>query len=278
VKVLEAAGLIALSETRTTRNYTEKFYSATAPAFVIEQVVRAQPGPNTPPLVFASHDFALAILADGDDSHPRAATTAITGSLDSLIAVRQGVADVAGCHLLDGPSGEFNVPYVRHLFPDRSVWVVTLAHREQGLIVRPGNPTGVREIGDLASGVRFANRNRGSGTRVWLDMALMEAHIPHESVSGYSRELATHSQAADAVASGIADVALGIHAAAQEAGLDFIPLFSERYDLVIPAELHGDCSLEPLLDRLHSRSFRASARALRGYDTAQTGREQLLAV
>lgn len=275
VKVLETAGLIVLSETRTTRNYTEKFYVAAAPAFVVEQTLRPDAAAGAPPLIFASSDFALALLASGDDAEHPAALTAVTGSLDSLIAVRQGLADVAGCHLLDEPSGDYNVPYVRHLFPDRPVAVVTLAHREQGLMVQEGNPLGLRGVEDLVDErVRFVNRNRGSGTRVWLDMTLHRARIPTERVRGYEDELVTHAQAAAAVERGQADVTLGIRAAADSAGLSFIPLFTERYDLVMPAERVDEPSLSRLLERLHGRAFRTGAGRLSGYDLSESGQER----
>lgn len=275
VKTLETAGLIVLSETRTTRNYTEKYYSAAAPAFVIEHSLRPDTAHGGPPLVFASSDFALALLTGGDDIEPPPALTAVTGSLDSLIAVRQGLADVAGCHLLDEPTGEYNVPYVRHLFPDQPVEVVTLAHREQGLIVAKGNPRGLADIEDMADPkVRIVNRNRGSGTRVWLDMALSQAGIPVDAVAGYGDEVLTHAAAAATVARGEADAALGIQAAAEEEGLGFVPLFTERYDLVIPAERMEHPGMNRLLEKLHGRAFLTSARKLIGYDTSETGRER----
>jgi putative molybdopterin biosynthesis protein len=278
VKTLEAAGLVSLVETRTVRNYTEKYYAATAPAFVVDVAVRPTAADGALPIIFASSDFALAILAGADDEDPRA-LTAVTGSLDSLIAVRQGLADIAGCHLLDAPSGEYNVPYVRHLFPDRSVIVTTLADREQGLIVAAGNPLALTRIADVAqSGVRFMNRNRGSGTRVWLDIALQRARIDHDAIAGYSREVDTHALAAAAVAQGSADVALGIRAAAEDAGVGFVPLFTERYDLVMPTEVHDSPAVAPLLDRLHGAVFRSRARQLSGYDTTRTGTERHIAV
>lgn len=275
VKVLEAADLVVLTETRTTRNYTEKFYAAAAPAFVVEQVVRPEIAEGSPPLVFASSDFALALLTSGDDVEPPPALTAVTGSLDSLIAVRQGLADVAGAHLLDGPTGEYNIPYVRHLFPDMPVAVITLAHREQGLIVAPGNPKGLTDVPDVADeNIRFVNRNRGSGTRVWLDMALQRTGIPHEAVNGYEIEMLTHASAARAIAEGHADAALGVRTAAEEEGLGFVPLFSERYDLVMPAERVDEPAMARLMERLHGRAFREGVRGLVGYDLSETGKER----
>jgi putative molybdopterin biosynthesis protein len=275
VKVLEAAGLISLVETRTVRNYTEKYYGATAPALMIERVVRPE-GPDAPVIVFASHDFAMGLLASEAEEGHRP-VIGVSGSLDNLIALRQGLADVAGCHLLDVPSGEYNLPYVRHLFPDRPVSVFTVAHREQGLITSPGNPRGLRDLGDIAgAGLRFVNRNRGSGTRLWLDVSLQREGIASGAVDGYDTEVETHSEAAAAVAEGRADVALGVRTAAESAGLGFVPLFRERYDIVVATDRLGEPEVSRLVERLQSRPFRRAAEQLRGYDTEETGTERLV--
>ncbi len=275
VKVLEAAGLISLVETRTVRNYTEKYYGAAAPALMIERVVRPE-GPDAPVVVFASHDFAMGLLASEAEEGHRP-VIGVSGSLDNLIALRQGLADVAGCHLLDVPSGEYNLPYVRHLFPDRPVSVFTVAHREQGLITAPGNPRGLTGVTDLpGSGLRFVNRNRGSGTRLWLDVSLQRAGIDADAVEGYDIEVETHSEAAEEVATGRADVALGVRAAAESEGLGFVPLFRERYDIVVATDRLGEPEVSLLVERLQSRPFRRAAEQLRGYDTDETGTERVV--
>ncbi len=273
VKVLEASGLATLVETRTVRNYTEKYYGASSPAFLLEQVLRAE-GADAPVVVFASHDFAMGLLASGAEEGHRP-VIGVSGSLDNLIALRQGLADVAGCHLLDVPSGEYNLPYVRHLFPDRPVSVFTVAHREQGLITAPGNPLGLRDVGDLARGeLRFVNRNRGSGTRLWLDVNLHREGIDPDVIDGWGTEVETHSEAASAVAGGSADVALGVQAAADTEGLGFVPLFRERYDLVVLRNRLDEPEVSRLLDRLQSRPFRREAAQLCGYDMDEAGTEQ----
>jgi putative molybdopterin biosynthesis protein len=272
VKVLEAAGLVALVETRTVRNYTEKYYAATAPAFTVERLLRVE-GPGAPVVVFASHDFAMGLLASTAEERHRP-VVGISGSLDNLVALRQGLADVAGCHLLDTPSGEYNIPYVRHLFPDRPVTVFTVAHREQGLVTPAGNPRGVRTLEDLAGGgLRLANRNRGSGTRLWLDAQLQHLGIEPSAITGYGSEVATHTEAAALVASGDADVALAVRAAADAEGLGFEPLFTERYDLVVPEDRIEDEEVARLLDRLQSTAFKRATGRLRGYDSGETGTE-----
>lgn len=275
VKVLESAGLVSLVETRTVRNYTEKYYGACAPAFVIDRVVRPE-GPGSPLVVFASHDFAMGLLAEGSAEGHRP-VMGVSGSLDNLIALRQGLADLAGCHLLDVPSGEYNVPHVRHLFPDRAVEVFTVAHREQGLITAPGNPLGLAGVGDLPTpGVRFVNRNRGSGTRLWLDAHLHMQSIEGFDIAGYDNEVETHTEAAAAVASGGADAALGVRAAAEAEELGFVPLFRERYDLIVPRDRLEEPEVSRLLGRLQSKGFKTETARISGYDTDETGNEHVV--
>lgn len=278
VKTLESAGLVALVEERTTRNYTEKFYRACAPAYTVNMLLRPEVGGERPLVALASSDFALELLADEVASETKM-VSAVAGSLDCLIGVRQGLADIAGCHLLDTDSGQYNLPYAKHLFPDRDVMVVTLAHREQGLIVAPNNPLGLSSVEDIAQmGVRFVNRNRGSGTRVWLDHQLSEMRIPPSAIAGFDFEVNTHTEAAHIVAAGGADVAVGVRAAADRASLGFVPLFSERYDLVMPTEVYRTQEAERVLDRLHKRAFRRAVDGITGYDSHATGQEFRVAV
>jgi putative molybdopterin biosynthesis protein len=147
---------------------------------------------------------------------------------------------------------------------------VTLAHRTQGLIVAPGNPLGIQSLADLArAGLRFINRNPGSGTRLWLDTELKRLGIPSESIEGYQQFAFTHNATARAVAAGQADAALGLQAASNRFNLGFIPLFNERYDLIFPREFSE--SLEILLDFVQSAKFRQVLTNLSGYQSASTG-------
>ncbi len=278
VKALEEVGLVQLSATTTTRNYTEKWYCATAAAFSVSMMVRPDAGDSPALLALVSHDLAVELLAS-DANDRRQLRAAVTGSLDALIGVRQGLADIAGCHLLDADTGQYNAPYARHLFPDRDMVLVTLAHREQGLIVAPGNPLGLTSVADLANDdVRFVNRNRGSGTRVWIDQALHAAGLHGGDISGYDRVVDTHTLAAAAVAAGAADVAVGIGAAARRLELGFVPLFRERYDLVMSDEVYRSDEAMRLLDRLHTREFKRSVSRISGYDSSAMGDEYRLAV
>lgn len=275
LKRLEAVGLVVLDREVQVRNFTEKYYRATAAAFEAHILLVADTGAKGPLTVLGSHDLALEALADRVNLTvgERAVIPVAIGSLDGLIAMRQGLADVVGCHLFDADADDFNVPYVRHLLPDRHVTVVTLAHREQGLIVAPGNPLGLRDVEDLAGeGVRFVNRNPGSGTRVWLDDRLRRVGIPPEAIAGFDTTVSTHSEVAGAVRGGSADVGLGIRAAAEQAGLGFSPLFRERFDLVIDTTRSTE-TVERLIDELTSPAFGVNVRRFGGYDTSETGHE-----
>jgi putative molybdopterin biosynthesis protein len=188
-----------------------------------------------------------------------------------LLTLRQNLCNFSGAHLLD-PGGEYNLPFIRHFFPDRPMQVITLAHREQGLMTVPGNPKAIHSLADLPrEDVTFINRNLGSGTRLWLDNRLLTEGIPTEGIRGYETTVNTHTASAKLVQTFKADVALGLRAAALQFGLDFIPLFHERYDLVFMQEQVD--SLVPLLDMIQTKAFRHSVDALTGYDTSHTGEQ-----
>ncbi len=267
---LEQAGLVELADTRTAAGVTEKFYRAKANAFLLQEMILPE-DPACPTVVFSgSHDLAIELLAHQLEKHLHIILLPV-GSLDGLVALRQGLGHLSGCHLLD-PSGEYNLPYVRHLFPDRPTTIVTLAEREQGLILPPGNPKNIRGLADLArADIVFINRNAGSGTRIWMDQQIRQLGIPPAAIRGFQRTAATHTECARLVQTGEADLALGLHAAAHQHCLDFIPLFHERYDIVIPEEQLETVS--PLLEMLQTRSFRRSVQGLSGYDTTHAGEQ-----
>jgi putative molybdopterin biosynthesis protein len=278
VQALEAAGLVRLVEERKTRNFTEKFYAASAAAFTVSLLIRPDERERRSLVALVSHDLAVELLASSDVTNVHL-MAAVAGSLDSLIGMRQGFADIAGCHLLDAESGEYNIPFVRHLLPDRDVMVVTLAHREQGLMVASGNPLGIKVLADVAERrARFANRNRGSGTRMWIDRYLAHAGIDGSSIPGFERTVDTHTEAAGLVAKGQADAALGIAAAADRYGLDFTPLFDERYDLIMPEHVYRTDEVGCLIDVLHTKAFRHAIAGIRGYDPRSMGDERRLAI
>ena len=225
--------------------------------------------------ISGSHDLALDLLVSQTRrSRPDLKLiSSNVGSLAGLIALERGEADVAGCHLLDEETGEYNVPFVRRILPGEDVVLVNLVHRQQGLMVARGNPKGIRGLEDLARpDVTIVNRQRGAGTRVLLDLRLRELRISPCEVRGYDHEVETHTAAAAAVASGAASTALGIRSAARAMDLDFVPVARERYDLAILASRHESQEVAPLLEALRSESFKAVAREMGGYDTSETGR------
>jgi putative molybdopterin biosynthesis protein len=226
-------------------------------------------------VAIGSHDLVLDLAA----SWLRAADPRITlassnvGSLGGLIAVRDGLCHLAGSHLLDPATGTYTLPYVDQVLAGQEVAVIRLVHRDQGLIVAPRNPLGLRGVSDLAvPGLRYVNRQRGAGTRALLDHQLSQLGIGQDAISGYAREEHTHLAVAAAVAAGRADAGLGILAAARAFGLDFVPVTSEPYDLVVRAEAVDSPLLAPLWELLATAKFGAAVQALGGYSTAEMGR------
>ena len=219
-----------------------------------------------------SHDITLDLMAQFLAARNRRLTSANVGSLGGLIAIRRGEAHLAGSHLLDPQSGEYNLSYIRQYLPGVAVKVIALVGRTQGLLVPRGNPKRLRSLHDLArEDVSFVNRQRGAGTRVLLDYSLDREGISKTDIQGYGQEEYTHLAVAAAVSSGRADCGLGIAAAAQALDLDFIALFDERYDLVIPQVYYRDQLLAPLLELLTSPDFRQAVAQLPGYDTEVMG-------
>ncbi len=230
-------------------------------------------------VVIGSHDLALDIIANMLRTlHPdMTLSSANQGSLGGLVALRRHEAHMAGTHLLDEESGEYNIPFVKKYLPGMDVRLVTLAYRSQGFMVRPGNPKGIRDVEDLLRpGVQFVNRQKGSGTRVLLDYALREKGLDGSGISGYEREEYTHTQVAAAVKSGAADAGLGVLSAARALGLDFVPWRSERYDLCVPLEYVDHPGVAAVFDIIGSDEFRAQVTSLGGYDLRDTGKVQWL--
>jgi len=267
ILALQSAGLIEISEVRKTGKVMEKFYRAKADALLVQEIIL--PKSKKPSVIFSgSHDIALESVTEQLVKHVNLLSLPV-GSLDGLVNLRQGLCQISGSHLLD-ENGEYNTPFVKHLFPDRDVEIITLAYRTQGLILANGNPQGIKKISDLIRpNVRFVNRNPGSGTRLWLDAELRKQKIPVEKINGYENQVKTHSEAANLISQNKVDVSLGLQAAAHQNGLDFIPLFEERYDLVLPREQEEN--LNSLLDYIQTASFREMLAALTGYNTNHSG-------
>ncbi len=229
--------------------------------------------------IVGSHDMALNILVDLAQRQNKNLKVQITnaGSLGGLIALQEERAHLAGIHLLDEETGEYNYPYVKKVLPGREVAIVHLAYRIQGLMFARGNPKNIKGLEDLKrKDITFVNRQQGAGTRVLLDIHLRQMGISPREIKGYDKELDTHVAVGLEIAHGDADVTLGIEAAANSCNLDFLPLFRERYDLVIPIANYRSELLAPLLRVVASEEFKAVVDKAGGYDTSQTGATSFL--
>ena len=223
-----------------------------------------------------SHDLTLDVLANElrRKDHRLSLSSANVGSLGGLLALGKGVAHLAGCHLFDPESGDYNAPYIRHYLPGLPLRLVNLVFREQGLVVPRGNPKGITGINDLArEDIVFINRQAGSGTRILLDYELKRLGLDASAVRGYEHEEFTHMAVAVDVLSGRADVGLAIYAAAKALGLDFIPVTTERYDLAIPEAYFNDARMQLLLEVVRSADFQAKVLRLGGYQVERAGQE-----
>ncbi len=221
-----------------------------------------------------SHDLMLDILDDELRQHNLFLSSSHVGSLGGLIALKKGNAHVATTHLLDPETGIYNWSYLKRYLPDVKVRMFHGAMREQGFIVAKNNPKRIMDFSDLVRpDVRFVNRQAGAGTRVLLDYWLKKKGIDPNLIQGYELEEYTHTSVAVSILSGVADVGMGILAAAKALGLDFIPVATEEYDLVIPEEFLAYPQIQTLLEVLGTKSFRDRVHKLGGYSVEKTGQE-----
>jgi putative molybdopterin biosynthesis protein len=195
------------------------------------------------------------------------------GSLAGLIALSRGNSHIAGCHLFDPDTAQYNVPYISRYLPGIRTTVINLAYRDIGLMVKPGNPLNIVSLKDLSRpAIKIINRQQGSGTRVLLDYELKKIGIEPNHVDGYEKEVNTHFEVAMAVVSGNADVGLGILSAAKMLNLTFIHLTNEQYDFVIPRENLSAQPIGSLVEVIRSPEFKQSINQMGGYDTKDIGK------
>jgi molybdate-binding protein/DNA-binding transcriptional regulator YhcF (GntR family) len=261
---LEAAFYLSLERWREERQAEVKKPSEVATSLEENNIIR----------IVGSHDLALNILLDLLRQRVEGLRTEVThaGSLGGLIALQEERADLAGTHLLDEETGEYNYPYVKRVLPGRKLAIVNLSFRIQGLMFAKCNPKKIKTLGDLKRpDITFVNRQQGSGTRVLLDLQLKRQGISPDDIKGYNIEYNTHLEVAKHVSHGDADVGLGIEAAALSCGLDFMPMFRERYDLVIPMANYRSPRLASMLEIIGSDEFKKIVDKVGGYDTSQTG-------
>ena len=226
-------------------------------------------------VITGSHDNTLDVLADEIrliDGRVGISSSHV-GSMGGLMAIKKGACHMAGAHLLDPEDGSYNISYIKKYLPHENVRVINLVMRDQGFIVPKGNPAGIKSVEDVRDkGLMFINRQAGSGTRILFDYKLKSSGITPDQIKGYDTDEYTHLSVAVAVLSGRADTGLGIHAAARALDLDFIPLVTEEYDLVIPERFYETSKVQVLLDTITRASFKKRVMALGGYSTENTGK------
>ncbi len=222
-------------------------------------------------VLHASHDLTLETLRELAQSRHLRLELHFKGSLESLESFARGASEIAGFHVPDRLLPDQALRYRKWLKPE-SIQIIHLFYRQQGLVVARGNPKRIQRLRDLArSGVRFVNRQQDSGTRLLLDSLLAAERIPPQRIHGYPSEEFTHGAVAAMVASGVADAAFAIEAAARQLGLDFVPLARERYFLVVRDDLARERRFTTLLGILRGRKFKSRVAQLPGYDAARCG-------
>jgi putative molybdopterin biosynthesis protein len=263
--ITEADGIIRIPNHVEGINETETvFAELLRPLATIRQTI----------VIVGSHDNTLDVLADQLKAEHSEFTLSSShvGSMGGLMAIKRGVCHLAGTHLLDTEDGSYNISYLKKYLPDKAVKLIHLVQRDQGLIVKPGNPKQIHGIEDLGrKDIRFINRQTGSGTRILLDYKLSQLGVKADTINGYQNEEFTHMAVAVSVLSGSEDAGLGIYAAAKALDLDFIPVVTEQYDLVVPLEFFETEAVQILLEIINSPAFKQRVEALGGYATQRTG-------
>ncbi|NOX35375.1 MAG: molybdopterin biosynthesis protein [Deltaproteobacteria bacterium] len=226
-------------------------------------------------VITGSHDNTLDLMADqvkrinGEIS----VSSSHVGSMGGLMAIKKGACHMAGTHLLDPADGSYNISYVKKYLAGQKIWLINLVMRDQGLIVPKGNPENIQSIEDLKNkDLQFINRQPGSGTRILFDYKLNALGLSKDDIPGYENDEYTHMSVAVCVLSGRADAGLGIQAAARALDLDFIPVVTEEYDLVIPDRFYKTEKVQVLLETIQKKEFRNRVMSLGGYSTKNTGR------
>ncbi|MDM8535125.1 molybdopterin biosynthesis protein [Desulfobacterales bacterium HSG17] len=225
-------------------------------------------------VITGSHDNTIDLLADQikKNNGSISISSSHVGSMGGLMAIKKGACHLAGVHLLDPEDGSYNISYIKKYLKNEKIWLVNLVMRDQGLIVPKGNPKNIHSIEDLKTkNLQFINRQSGSGTRILFDYKLKSLGISPDDIKGYQNDEYTHMSVAVAVLSQRADAGLGIQAAAQALDLDFIPVVTEEYDLVIPDRFYNTKKVQVLLETIKTKYFMDRVISLGGYSTEKTG-------
>ncbi len=225
-------------------------------------------------VIVGSHDVTIDII--GDEIRRRGYNVRVSsgnvGSLGGILALRKEACHMAGSHLLDTESGQYNISYIQKYLKGVKASVFHLVMRDQGLITAAGNPKGIKGLEDLTrEDITLINRQAGSGTRVLFDYKLGQLGIEPDAIKGYGHDEFTHMAVAVDVLSGAADCGMGIFAAAKALHLDFIPMEREQYDLIMPSAIVNDPNIQVVFEIIQSNTFRERVTALGGYDPSKSG-------
>lgn len=274
VTQLEKIGLVELAYEKTIKNYTEKYYRSTSNAVFLNKAIFPEPSEKGQIVILGGDGPALDLLVDTVNSNIGAGLFCHipAGSLDSLIYLRENYCQIAGCHLFDYESGDFNVSYIRHLFALKNMVIVTFGHRNQGLLYRRDDPRKITCLTDVVKQkMTFVNREMGTATRLRLERLLKEEKISPADLKGYENEVQNYSEIGDYLLSGKADAGLGMESIARGMGLGFHFLFTERYDLIMSEDTLEIPYVKQLIDTLQSPEIRGRIEALGGYDMSHAG-------
>jgi putative molybdopterin biosynthesis protein len=271
---LEKVGLVEFAYSKTIKNYTEKYYRAASNAFFLNRAILPWPSEKGQIVILGGDGPALEMLVREVNSSigSNVFCSIPAGSLDSLIYLRENYCQIAGCHLFDFESGDFNTSYIRHIFAFKNMVMVTFGHRDQGFVFRKGDLEDITSFSDIIErDLSFVNRELGTGTRLRVDKFLSEAKILPGSLRGYDTEVQTYSEIGEYVFDKKADVGLGIGSIAKQLNLGFHYLFTERYDLVMSEETYQSDYISTLINTLRSENTHSQIEALGGYDMTHAG-------
>ncbi|OMP68326.1 helix-turn-helix transcriptional regulator [Domibacillus epiphyticus] len=258
-------------EARDLDHYIKNQKTAIAPVPVVE--LHLPQSKDSLNIVISGQDLVLDILGKHIEKKSTFKTLrSYTGSLNSLISMYNGVCDIVSLHMFDGDTGDYNLPYVKKILVGYPYILLNLLSRKAGFYVQKGNPLRINSWTDLnQEHVKIINREKGSGARILLDEHLRINNIPSKNINGYEHEETSHLSVASAVSSGQADVGVGIEKAAKIVGIDFVPLITERYDLIILKKPENEKLINTVNDILSSQQFQSEINSLGDYDISQTG-------
>lgn len=242
---------------------------------VTVQLLKPESEINNTLVSIGSHDIIMDVAADLMNLREKqyVLSSSHVGSMGGIMALRSGETHIAPIHLLDEGTGEYNVSYLKKYVKDQQVTLIKCVKRIQGLMVKKGNPLNIKGLKDLeGTGIRFVNRQRGSGTRILMDYNMKKLNILPEHINGYEREEYTHLKVAAAVAAGDADCGLGVYSAAVLMGLDFIPLCHEEYDIAVMTKYLEDPRVKEFIEVIKSNKFKQELQRLGGYEYDEIGK------